>query len=354
MTDHKGSVVVAGWVGSNNIGDELIHRSMLRELKTLGLEPRSVSQDPAASEATHDVVAFRSIRLWSELGQADGFVFGGGALIQQDSSLLNIAFHFQRLRLAHMRSVPAVGAGLGIGSLRTPTARRAVRSALRKLRRIAVRDHDSQETLRRLGVGGVEVGCDLVFAMDTPDVAAEDVVAVGLRPPLAGGIVPPSLRHPSHSDEWLTEMANALDRAAAGTGLTIRFIAMDRERDHGVHLAVAERMNSSAETLRPGIDEVIGEFAKAQVTIGMRYHAAVVSLVAGRPAVGLDYAQKVSSLASESLGAVVNQSLATERISDIPASMEKALSHAGRVEDMVAAQRLRLAVVRSVLGELVS
>ncbi len=314
-------VVVAGWVGSNNAGDELIHRSMVTELRRIGIEPLSVSQDPPSTVLSHGVEAFEPRHLWKELGRAEGFVFGGGTLIQQESSLLNNAYHLLRLRMAHLRNVPAVVAGLGIGELKTRGARRGVRRTFGKVLRIAVRDHDSKSALERLGVTGAEVGCDLVFAMDAPEGASEDVLAVGLRPPVAGGFLPTSLRRKEHSEEWLTTLADSLDRNAETTGLTTRFIAMDRIRDHAVHEAVADRMRTTAETVQPDLDDIIAEFGKARATVGMRYHAAVASLVAGRPVVGLNYARKVASLADESLGSVINHQPTPDGMANIADSV---------------------------------
>jgi polysaccharide pyruvyl transferase WcaK-like protein len=225
-----------------------------------------------------------------------------------------------------------------------------VRREFAQLKAIAVRDHDSKATLEGLGIANVEVGCDLVFTETPPATEPDDVIAVGLRPPLAGGLIPTSLRQKTHTDRWLLAMAAGLDNAASATGLGIRFIAMDRVRDHAVHEAVAARMRSDAQFDVPDLGSVLTSFGTARVAVGMRYHAAVASLVAGRPAVGLAYSQKVASLTDEAGGAVVSSSLSLDALDDLPAAVTQALAHSYRVSDAVAHQRSRMRVVRDVLA----
>lgn len=353
MTDptSTASVVVAGWVGSNNLGDELIHRVLLRELRSLGASPKSVSRDPRRTSAQFGVPAFRAPKLLSELNGARGLVFGGGTLIQQDSSLLNIGVHLQRLRAARWRRIPSVAVGLGVGMIRTPLARRAVRRELGAATRVVVRDDDSKQALEAVGFRSSEVGCDLVFAEPTVGIEPTDSIAVGLRPPLGGGILPTAVRRLQHADAWLTAMADALDATASATGLAIRFIAMDRVRDHAVHKAVASRMQSSVETACPDLDGVLAEFAEARATIGMRYHAAVAALVGGRPAVGLAYSQKVSSLEAETDGAVIASGLTVSDLASLPQTVEAALDRTDRAAPALERQRARLPVVREALSE---
>jgi polysaccharide pyruvyl transferase CsaB len=301
-------VLVAGWVGSTNLGDELVLAGLRGILDRLGVAVHVLSRDPAHSRDHHGVPATRDTDLsgsWRVLRSADAVAFGGGGLVHDVTSPFNLPYHLSRVWAAEATRTPWAGVGLGVGPLGTRLGRRLARS-LRRAVAVSVRDPDSAALLERIGVPGAVTAADLALHLPRPRVEVEDVVTVSLRPWSGGGggLLPVAQRPPEQqTPAWfLAHAARALDAVADASGLTIRFVALQTDRDHAVHLQVADRMRHDPQLVVPTLDSVVGEIGRGRAVVAMRYHAAIAATLAGRPVVGIGYTPKVDALAAD-LGA---------------------------------------------------
>lgn len=298
-------IVVAGWFGSGNLGDELILRALIRELRELGAEPAAVTSDAAHTWLNHriDSHTHRSPRdhrrLAADLRRADGLVLTGG-LIQNETSPWNLPHHAGRLWAAG--GTPAAAAGLGAGRVNGRWGKLVAERMMRKVSPVVVRDRDSATRLGDLGVRDIRVGADPVLALQPDPVAAGNTMCVILRPPNRPGPGTAAAKARPPSPERAQRTAEALDAAADQLGFTIRLVAFHAGRDQAVHEEVAKRLTVSAELISPGLDEAVTEVGRSRLVVAMRYHGAVAALLADRPAVLIDYSPKMRSLAAEGGG----------------------------------------------------
>ncbi len=292
-------VVVSGWVGASNLGDELIHRVLLRQLHADGHETISLSVRPEVSRSLHGTECVSIRRAPFEITQSDALVFGGGGLLQDETSAFNVAYHSSRPAIARMTRRPTLAVGLGVGPLRRRGSSRLSWLALGHAE-VCVRDRASLLLAREAGLRSTTLGVDLVLALGTRvDSPPTDRTAVSLRPPVRGGVRPTAGRVPFPEPSWLDAAARALDDVAARTGFSTSFVAMDDERDTAVHRAVAARMTSPTEVLAPSLDDVADLIGSAGLVIGQRFHAGVLGVLARRPVVALSYSHKVGALAED-------------------------------------------------------
>ena len=297
------SVTVAAWAGSTNLGDELVLAALVEKLRLRGVHPQILSIDPAGTRAVHGVPAVATRTLGNPLAaRPAGVVLGGGGLLQDETSPLNLPYHLGRARLAALPRRPLAGIGLGAGPLGS-RGRWLVRRALSPAVAVSVRDAGSQELLRSLGVTST-LAADLAVSLPTPQVGVEGRVGVALRPWSGARTTVPVARRrgsrtPPAPDWFVPGMAAALDEVAGRTGLAVHFVAMQRDRDDAVHRAVAERMGADATFATPDVGGAVAEVASCEAVVAMRYHAGVAALLGGRPAALIGYSPKVSSLAAE-------------------------------------------------------
>lgn len=295
--------IISGWAGSTNLGDELLGLALIRKVQAAGADPVVVSIDPVLTRTRLGVDAIDH-RRWpaivGAIGRADALIAGGGSIIHDVTSHLNLPYHLARPRLAAALRTPFSAVGLGIGPLNTRPARWMTGRVLSRARAVGVRDQASADLLRELGVERVVVGADLALSLPIPaPTTTPDRIVVSLRPPIPGGLLPVASR-PNRADErWVEEAAVALDRAAERTGLAVRFVPMQTDRDDAVHRQVAARMHSPVTHAAPTLATVLGELAACRVVVSMRYHGAIGALMGARPAVLLEYAPKVEALADE-------------------------------------------------------
>lgn len=300
-------VVVAGWTGSANLGDEMLLDALVRRLTPLGVAARPISIDAAATRADHglEVVAERRPRdVLGALREADGLILGPGGLLQDDSSVLNPARHLARVAAARRAGRPVLGFGLGVGPLSHGVNRRMAARALRDVE-VVVRDARSAATLAGLGHPGAIVTADLVLGTTPPpDTPPGDHVVVCLRPPTARRFVPQTraqvrerMTAPAraHAVDALVGLSRRLD-------LGVRLVAFEAGRDDVVAQAVAEALADRGvpvEVSVPTRHEVLAEVATGRLVVSMRYHGGIAAVLAGRPTVLIGHVDKVRSLAEE-------------------------------------------------------
>jgi polysaccharide pyruvyl transferase CsaB len=298
-------VLVAGWVGSTNLGDELVLAGFRHLSAHLGLSVHALSRDPAATTTTHGVPATADTDLTGSgriVRSAHAVVFGGGGLVQDETSPFNLPYHLSRVWGAQLARVPWAGLGLGVGPLSTRLGR-TLAGTLRRAVAVSVRDRPSAELLAQVGVPGAVPAADLALHLPRPRVEVEDVVTVSLRPWAGSGAswLPVGLRRTGDAtpDWFLDRAARALDDIATRTGLGVRLVALQTDRDHELHQRVAERMTTAPELRVPTLATVVDEVARGRVVVAMRYHAAIAGVLGGRPVVGIGYSPKVTALADD-------------------------------------------------------
>lgn len=297
-------VLVSAWVGSSNLGDELVFAGLRHRLVALGAAVTAVSVSASATRSAHGVAAIdhrNVLGLLRASRRVDAVIFGGGGLVQNQTSDLNLAYHLGRLVPARLARTPLGVVGIGAGPLHGRLARGLPKAVLRRAQVCTARDPASAALLRGIGLSSVEVAADLALSLPLPEVGVEDRLVVCLRPwSVRRGRLPVAQGRAGEVAPWFVEeAAGALDDAAAATGLAVRFVALQADRDGPLHDQVAERMSSPVTTVCPGLDDVVAEVARGTVVVAMRYHALVAAVLGARPAVTLGYDPKVDWLAAD-------------------------------------------------------
>ena len=335
-------VLVAGWIGSTNLGDELALAGLRRLLAPSVASVAAISVAPDATRATHGVGAVSHAAPYDLLRatrRADAVVFGGGGIVQDVTSPLNLPYHLSRVRLARWCGTPVAGIGLGIGGLDTAVGRAMVRRELAGLAGISVRDLASARLLEEVGVPGARVASDLAFALDPPEVhpvSGPDRLVVSLRPwSERRSRRPVAAREDPTPVGQVRALADALDRTARRTGLEVRFVALQTDRDDVFHRRVAERMRTAVTFAAPPLEGLLHEYAAATAALTMRYHGGVAATLAGVPMVLLSYALKTDALAEELGPGARRLGLAPRELASIPEALEGVTT---RRDDVLAAR----------------
>ena len=354
-------IAIAGWFGSDNLGDELILRSLVDGLRARGAEPLVVTVDPARTCRDHGVSSVvhrhpgHTPRLLAALRHADGMAVAGG-IVQSETSPWNIPFHTSRLRAAARASCPAMAVGMGVGAVAGRLGAGLSRRSLRRLARLVVRDRDSAERLRDWGLRDVVVGADPVMALEPTPVEASDTMCVILRPTNRRGLGTAATKaaRAEPRDATLDRLARSIEAAAASTGLSPRLVAFQASRDHPIHRRLADRLSIPAETATPDVHTVLEEVGRSRLVVTMRYHGAVAALLHDRPAVVLNYSPKMVSLAGEGGGWAPLVNLDDLEQDTLQIAAETAARLHSRAPQARAELRDRLAANDAALDELVS
>ena len=316
-------IVIQGWYGNGNLGDEIILECMLAELRNNlpGATFVVISDDPEDTKRRHGVDSIlrgggrmQRFRRLQTLAGADLFILGGGELIKHyGSTELSILTWLGPLELAHEMGVPTMTYAVGVSDTLSPRAEAATKAILSKTDAVLVRDQLSLDVLKRLGVSRARLTADPAFLL--PELhpthrvhggAGELKVSVFVNPWYVTRNVIPDSEAWGH---FKTSMARAVDGLIEGYKARVRFIPMqvtkaDDDRAVAREIVALARNRDLIEVRESGVspEELLSLMAESDLVIGMRLHSLILSAALGVPAVAIEYQSKVKRFCT-SIGA---------------------------------------------------
>lgn len=280
-------VLVSGYYGFGNMGDEALLAGLLGQLKELGAEPLVLSSDPAATEQEHGVEAFHRYReLPRALLRADAVLSGGGGLLQDTTSSRSLSYYLTVLRLARLLGRRTAVYGQSVGPL-SPAGLRRTAGVLRRMP-VAVRDRQSQELLAGAGVDTSLVADPALLLSPGPEPApAIDLLLIPRAP------------YRAFSEALLAAGAEAL---SFGRSVGVLMIQPTEDSTEAGFLLAG--LDGAIPVPAAGYPAALAACAAAGTVLSVRLHGLVFAAAAGRPHAGLVYDPKVAGFLERSGGQV--------------------------------------------------
>ena len=301
-------VVISGYYGFDNLGDEAILEEIIAEVSRLISDKSKIvvlSQNP---EKTHRVFGVTSINRWklAEIGpyfsKARLFISGGGGLYQDASSVKSVVYYAGLALLAKLSGAPTVIYAQGVGPLKSPLSVALTKAAMGFAREIAVRDSNSVDLLRSWGIDKARLTADPVWCLQPSALPDETEAALKNRPP-GSSLMGLSIRESHHISRSTVEaMAHSLSAGAReGTILVPLILQHNQDAELLQVFSMIWKSNGHA-TLELDFSKIdrpsqwLSLLSELDLVVGMRFHALLMALKSGVPAVGLAYDPKVSYL----------------------------------------------------------
>lgn len=286
--------VLCGYYGMGNGGDEALLAALLQMLPTQ-VTPIVLSGNP---EQTRDRFGVEAIprksfsAVFSALRRADAFIWGGGSLMQDVSSALNPVYYGGLMLLAQLMGLKTIAWAQGIGPLNRPFSRWLTRKALAKCHQVSVRDRNSDALLNQWQRPCL-LAPDPVWGLDAHAVKGlwdlpAPRVAVALRP------------HKHLTQPRLEALAVALANFQKATDVCILLIPFQPTKDLAIAQFIAQQLKGPHKIYcleHP--QQLKGLFRGVEMTIGMRFHALVMSAAEGCRSFAISYDPKVDAIASD-------------------------------------------------------
>lgn len=324
------NLLIAGYYGFGNTGDETILAAMLADLRDHreNLEVTVISGNPQETETNHHV---RSI-LWTDtqsifdaVRKCDMVILGGGGIFHdqfgfKEEYLLTqnhsgVAFFSGFALLAAMYQKPLMLYAVGVGPLLTEAGERLTKVSFEAANVASVRDAESLDVLHKLGLQNANgfVTGDPAFMLK-PDKARAEKILQNLKLPgnENAPLIAVCVRYwdiQVSPEKWQSSLAGALDRFVEEVDGEILFIPFQNlettpdVNDVAVALAVREQMrNKSRSTIlnkEYPPETIAGLIVCCDFVVGMRYHSLIFSIIGRKPMVGLAYDPKVEHLLTQ-------------------------------------------------------
>lgn len=298
-------ILLCGYYGFGNLGDEaLLRAAVLRARQEYPKEKiAALTAHGKRDEAFFGIRCFNRhnpFALRRSISHAKHFIFGGGTLLQDGSSLRSLLFYTSLLRFAAKQGADCRLWGNGIGPLYRELGRRQAAKALRCCSRIECRDRLSltgaRELLEKEGAEKLSLVSDLAEQTVPCDSVRVDFLLHNLfganAPPFAVVAVrgKEGKGYQKAMAEWLSTLR--------GQGVELVFVSMFPREDRALTERLCRELTGK---LLTGVDErdLVALMARAEIVCGMRLHALVLASVAKTPFVGFGGEDKVRSFCRE-------------------------------------------------------
>jgi polysaccharide pyruvyl transferase CsaB len=300
-------ILLSGYYGFANAGDEAVLAAILSHLSERLNQPRFTvaSGNPAATLQMHASASqkyfLKSIKrddfkaLSANIKKSDLFISGGGSLLQDVTSLRNVAYHCGLLRLAQFKRTASMIYAQGVGPLNSPLSQKLVRMATTKVSAITVRDNASKVLLQTIGVKSpIQVTADPVWGLEatadkSPLYQKKAVWCVSLR----------SWPDVDEKDSLLHVAATlaALRDLAMRREAVLRFLPMQAKVDDKLLAALGVSPGEWIATAGVHPSRIMEQTAHCDLMIAMRLHALIFAASQKVPCVAINYDPKVAALA---------------------------------------------------------
>ena len=305
MGDFMKGVLISGYYGFNNTGDEAMIETMSIELAKKNYRLVVLSSNPDRTKELYNVEAYDRYNFFSivkAIKNTDILVSGGGTLFQDITSKKSIWYYLGIVILAQLMGKKICIAYQGMGPINTKFYRWLTKTTLNKksVKLIALRDKQAYEYAREMGIKEEKMvlSSDMIFMMKPP--AKERSLKIlndNVHNHTEGEkLIGFSVREWKDKDR--TDLfAEVADKLVEKYNARIVFFPFHKPKDAEISKIIMHKMKHEDKTVlipnRYLPSEILGTMGLMDVNIGVRLHALVFSALMNVPTVGISYEPKI-------------------------------------------------------------
>ena len=284
-------VLLIGYYGFGNLGDELLACSVIGLLSSCGIKRDRIAVLSADTEETKFSCGTDSYNRWSlpviikAVRESRSLLLGGGGLFQDSTSIRSSFYYWLIVKIASLCGLKVWSVGQSIGPLKSAKARWLAKSAFSSMVFCGVRDTTSLTLLKSWNIKG-HIAPDCVMSLSVRrKESAKDFLAVNIRP--------------GYKDCADRVFASALSYAKKHR-LKIIGVALSEEDRKELELySQSYGIRLDQITVVKNLSEFENITERVSAAFGMRLHFVILSILAGIPVCAGAYDPKVTSLCSE-------------------------------------------------------
>ena len=287
----KMRVLLSGYYGKGNGGDETLLATLLQMLP-LDVTPVVLSGNPEETHRHYGVECYNRMAFFSvfkALRSCGAFVWGGGSLIQDCTSIISPFYYGGLMALAQVMGLKTVAWGQGIGPLLRSQTRFLAQRNFAGCTQVSVRDIASSRLLSDWSIPHI-LAPDPVWALESKPVPElvdlpKPRIAVTLR------------NHPQLTENRLTNLIQALVNLQKETQTFILLLPFQKSEDLGIAEKIHTQLKDVSRVICSEDPQVLkGVFRGVEMSIGMRLHSLIMAASEGSRCFALSYDPKVNHL----------------------------------------------------------
>ena len=290
----KKRVVLSGYFGFKNFGDEAILSVLIQKLKQLDMRITVISSDPKYTTGKfkhiRSIYTFKIPDIISTIYKSDVLISGGGSLLQDTTSLKSLIYYLFVIFSALIMRKKVIIFAQGIGPISNPFGIFLTKNILKHCSYLSVRDTKSHELLKSWGINS-ELLCDPIFSTEIPAIEKNNTVAIQLR------------NCKLLTEDFIDRLAQKVSQEFSNKQIKIYSFQDSIDYD------ICKKFEKSLNMLNPEIkteiysnmtdEQIIYNLSQAEYLVAMRFHAIIIGLLAGVKTLGINYDIKIEKIASE-------------------------------------------------------
>lgn len=299
------NLLIAGYHGFGNCGDEAILKAMTTNIRSLAkdVDITALSHNPEFTKTEYGIKSVRRFNVFqvlSAIRRSDIILSGGGTLLQNGTSTRSLIYYLSIIKLAKLFRKRVMLYANGIGPVTGRLNQKLVRLVINTVDVITLREKLSEADLRSIGVSNpnVTVTADAAFKLKSisDEKAEELLINEGFedRGNLRIGVSVRAWSKAKFGEDYISKLAKACDNIA-DTGKEIIFIPMQFPSDIAVSKKVASMMKNKSYVLtkRYTPAEMLGIVGRVDAMVSMRLHTLIFAAVKNIPMIGIIYDPKI-------------------------------------------------------------
>ena len=299
----RDGVLICGAYGRRNAGDDAILQAIVGQLRSIDpdLPIYALSRHPRETALAYRIGACHTFHYagYSRLlRHTKLYLSGGGTLLQNVTSGRSLLYYLSNISLAHRRGNHVMMYGCGIGPVHGKYSRRHSANVIRRcVDTVTLRDPDSAEELRRMGVArdDVHLTADpaLLLSLPAPERVESLARSLGLDPDKRYVMFAP--RPWSGMAARLGAFARAAEYAYE-KGLIPVLFALEPKVDSPIIARLRSLITCPCIELSAtgDADTILTLISRMDAVVSMRLHALIFAAGQGVPLAGVVYDPKVS------------------------------------------------------------
>lgn len=303
----KYDVIISGYYGFSNIGDDAMLRSIVENLRLQkpDISILVMSKRPAETSINYNVNTINRkniFAVYSAMKRAKLFIYGGGNIIQDSTSSRSILFYLGIAWLAKKMGLKVMFYANGIGPINKRRNTEYSKKILNMADIITVREKISYKELEKMCITRPKIllTADAALAVRVESKKNPDEIFINEGIPLNESYAGFSVRKCPDCDKhqqarYEDVIAKTADYVYTNYNLIPVFIPMEYQVDIVSIQNIVARMktNGYVITNNHSVSETFEIIKRMSIMIGMRLHALIFAAYMNVPLIGISYQPKV-------------------------------------------------------------
>lgn len=301
-----GKILISGYYGFNNIGDESILQAVVHNLreKIPGVEITVLSQHPESTAEKHQVISVDRKSFFGvvkAIKTSDLVISGGGSLLQDVTSKKSIIYYLMIMWISKFLRKDFFIYSQGIGPITSSCNRKLTARTLKRASGIVVRDQASKELLVEIGLAPTDIviTADPVLGIEPVplELGQEILRKEGFTRDNTKNLIGFAIKENRLDSQFVAELEESIRQLTEEGKAQVVLIPFHYKEDLAVIEELQRRLEGRVFAVKSKYltNEMMSIIGNMDVLVGVRLHSLIHAAIMGVSMIGISYDPKINA-----------------------------------------------------------